>query len=334
MAEQLADRQREAAVLKDMREMLHAAQTTADVQEVLSQLTPQCMPGVSGRLFLLNATRSLLTSAASWGDELPDEPFQPSACWSFRVGRAYVVAAGDCAQVRCSHFGEAVTGKTCCLPLMAQGETVGLLQLAFDGETPRLATEVSEILALTVANLRLREAMRDQATRDPLTGVFNRRYLDETFERELARAKRARASLAVVLLDVDHFKRFNDTYGHAAGDVVLKELAGVLGNSFRTADVVCRYGGEEFIVLLPDCNMSDAIRRAEAVRVSVSGLQLTHEGKGLGRLTISAGVSVFPAHGRDAKWLVEAADAALYRSKSAGRDRVTVADTPQEAAVS
>ena len=325
MAEQLDQQRREAVALNRMREMLHAAQTMADAERVLATLAPQCLPSSSGRLFLLSESRTLLAHAAGWGAGLGDEPFEPDDCWSFRVGRAHEVSDPS-VDVVCRHrLG--VAGATLCLPLTAQGETVGLLHLSYNGTAaPSVAKELGEMLALTLANLRLREAMRDQAVRDPLTGLFNRRYLDETFAREMARAARTGSPVGVVVVDIDHFKRVNDTYGHGAGDVLLKRVAALLLGSFRANDVVCRYGGEEFVAVLPDCGLQDAVRRAEGVREAMHGLRAEHEGRSLGRVTVSAGVAASPEHGRDPEALVRAADRALYRSKSEGRDRVTSAD--------
>ncbi len=325
MAEQIERQRRDEAVVKRMREMLHAAQSTADAQKIIAHLAPQCLPDNPGRLFLLNPSRNYLAHAGGWGPGLGDEGFAPGDCWSFSIGRLHEVR-DPARDVACSHR-HAESGPTVCIPLMAQGETVGLLHVGYDGVAiPRLATEVGEILALTLANLRLRETMRNQATRDPLTGLFNRRYLEETFHRELARSGRSGQSIGVIVMDVDHFKRFNDTHGHGAGDALLKEVAGVLQRAFRTADVVCRYGGEEFVAVLPDCDVQNAVRRAEEVRVAVSALSVTYEGRTLGRVTLSAGVAAYPPHGRDAESLIHAADRALYRSKSDGRDRVTTAD--------
>jgi diguanylate cyclase (GGDEF)-like protein/PAS domain S-box-containing protein len=168
----------------------------------------------------------------------------------------------------------------------------------------------------------LRERLYEQAIRDPLTGLFNRRFLTETLERELARARRAKLPLAVVLLDVDHFKQVNDTSGHRAGDQLLRALAGLLTEQTRREDLVCRYGGEEFVVLMPGASLEAALARAEAWRAAVEQLRLSYEGQAV-QVTISAGVAAFPHDGADESALLRAADEALYRSKSSGRNRVT-----------
>jgi diguanylate cyclase (GGDEF)-like protein len=185
-------------------------------------------------------------------------------------------------------------------------------------------------VGLSVSNLRLREALRNQSIRDPLSGLFNRRYLEETLEREIRRAVRAEQSLGILMLDLDHFKRFNDTYGHEAGDSVLRETAAFLTRSVRAEDVVCRFGGEEFVVILPLANLQSTQARAERICSKLRDLTVLHQGQSLGRITASFGVAALPDHGTDRGALLEAADAALYRAKREGRDRVVTADHAPE----
>jgi diguanylate cyclase (GGDEF)-like protein len=175
---------------------------------------------------------------------------------------------------------------------------------------------------LTLSEARLRE----QSVRDPLTELFNRRYMEETLRREVRRAEREDRPLGVIMLDIDHFKRFNDTLGHAAGDGLLRELGHLLPRSVRESDVVCRYGGEEFVLILPDASLEVARQRAEHLRGEVSTLHTIHKGRSLGAVTISLGVAAFPTHGSTGEAILESADAALYRAKAEGRDRVIVAD--------
>jgi diguanylate cyclase (GGDEF)-like protein len=189
--------------------------------------------------------------------------------------------------------------------------------------TTRGLTELGETLALTLANLRAGDEMREQARRDPLTGAFNRRHFERAMERELARAREAGGPLAVALLDIDHFKRFNDTHGHAAGDAVLRHVAATLSARCRGSDVVCRYGGEEFVVLFPECDLEDAARKAEQLRLAVREMKVQWEGGALPQVTISLGVAAAPDEGLARDEILGAADEALYRSKAGGRDRVT-----------
>lgn len=177
-------------------------------------------------------------------------------------------------------------------------------------------------LSLTQLNAQL----EDLATVDPLTGLYNRRFMDETLEREVVRAKRKQAPLAVIMIDIDHFKSFNDALGHAAGDVVLRAAGELMKRHTRASDVVCRYGGEEFLVVMPEAGAEIARERAEALRLAVQKLAISHEGRALGEVTISLGIAMFPQHGSSVAELVAAADAALYDAKSRGRNRLVVAE--------
>jgi diguanylate cyclase (GGDEF)-like protein len=185
---------------------------------------------------------------------------------------------------------------------------------------------VAEQFALALANVRLRETLRGQSIRDPLTGLFNRRYMEETLDRELSRAERGRRALSVVLLDIDRFKHFNDTFGHEAGDTVLASLGALLRSVSRASDVACRYGGEEFALILPEASLQDARRRAEEIQDAIRGLRVSHGGRPLEGVRCSMGVAAFPEHGEAGGALLRAADAALYRAKREGRDQVVLAD--------
>jgi len=223
--------------------------------------------------------------------------------------------------------------------MVAQGNTVGVLHLEFqsaevrresDMETfrdsrQRLALSAASQIALSLASLQLRETLREQSIRDPLTGLFNRRFLEESLERELQLAARRKQSVAVLFLDLDHFKKFNDTFGHDAGDMVLQSLADMFRNFFRSSDICCRYGGEEFAIVLPDSSAEDAVIRADGLRAAVKNMRLQYKKQTLGSLTLSVGIAVFPEHCSTAIELLKIADECLYESKARGRDIVTLA---------
>ena len=181
---------------------------------------------------------------------------------------------------------------------------------------------VAERISLAIANLRLRETLRGQAIRDVLTGLFNRRFLEEYLELELLRAMRSGRPLTVMMLDVDHFKRFNDTFGHNAGDLVLREIAGILRTRTRGSDMACRFGGEELVVVGPETSLEHGLQRAEQICQAIANLTVIYEGQPLGKVTISVGVASAPEHGYDMAELLRAADEALYAAKKAGRNRV------------
>jgi diguanylate cyclase (GGDEF)-like protein len=256
--------------------------------------------------------------------------FEATSCWALRTGHPHLVVAGD-PTAPCAHAA-GVKNTYLCVPILAQGETLGILHFQATDEAPHL--EASQLsfkttfagqLGLSIANIRLREALRTQSVRDALTGLYNRRYLEEILEREVRRAARASQSLGVLMIDLDHFKNFNDTYGHDAGDAVLRETGASLTKGIRAEDFVCRFGGEEFVVILPTANLEAACARAESLRLKMKELTVLHQGKSMGMLTISVGVAVFPDHGSSPKELMAAADAALYEAKRNGRDQIAVA---------
>lgn len=187
-----------------------------------------------------------------------------------------------------------------------------------------LAVTVGEAIKLSLSNLKLRDELREQAMNDSLTGLFNRRYLEEALTKELYSAKRRNGSLCISMLDLDQFKRFNDTFGHDAGDLVLREVGRLLRENLRKSDIACRYGGEEFVLILPGSALSDTRQRVEQIGSIVRELQLRHGDKVLGKITLSAGVAESGEHGQTAGHLLRAADEALYTAKQAGRDRVEV----------
>jgi diguanylate cyclase (GGDEF)-like protein len=267
----------------------------------------------------------------SWSDcELPATEFEASECWALRTGHPHLVVAGD-STAPCVHAA-GVTSSYLCIPILAQGEPLGILHLQaltdsaqFEHAESSLKTTFAGQVGLSIANIKLREALRTQSVRDALTGLYNRRYLEEVLERELRRAGRATHTLGILMIDLDHFKTFNDTYGHDAGDVVLRETAACLLKGVRAEDFVCRYGGEEFVVILPTADIEASRLRGERLRARIRELPVSYQGKPLGMVTISVGVAAFPLHGTSPKELMAEADSALYEAKRGGRDRVVVA---------
>jgi diguanylate cyclase (GGDEF)-like protein len=219
-----------------------------------------------------------------------------------------------------------------CVPILAQGETLGIVHFQATDGAPQMApsdvsfkTTFAGQVGLSIANIRLREALRTQSVRDALTGLYNRRYLEEVLDREVRRAGRAGQSLGLLMIDLDHFKHFNDTYGHDAGDAVLREAAAFLLKNVRAEDFVCRYGGEEFVVILPTADAEGARARGERLRSRMREFTIMHHGKSLGMVTFSVGVAAFPQNGISPKELMAAADTALYEAKRGGRDQVALA---------
>lgn len=333
---------RELALLARMGELLQSSRELGEAYEIIHRLLPELLPRTAGAVSVINASETLVETVLTWGtppEGLP-EAFAPDECWALRRGRMHAGEEAGSA-VPCPHLsgargGEPVSAATC-VPLVAYGETLGVLT-ACAGEADairaleRTLQSVAEQVSLALANLRLQETLRSLSIRDPLTGVFNRRFMEASLERELARARRAQQPLGVLMIDIDRFKPFNDQHGHDAGDAVLAGFGELLRRSFREEDVVCRYGGEEFLVILPASEREQSHERAEALCAAVRGFEPYHERRPLPRITVSIGVACFPADGDSAESLVRAADAALYRAKDQGRDRVVVAgegDRPQ-----
>jgi diguanylate cyclase (GGDEF)-like protein len=222
-----------------------------------------------------------------------------------------------------------------CLPIVDQGSILGLLSVHDYNKLSRsdadhkksllLLETLENQLSLSISGIKMRDLLKDQATRDPLTNLFNRRYLEETLQRELHRAQRLSSPVSLIMMDIDHFKNINDTYGHKVGDEVLTKIGSLLKKYYRKSDAACRFGGEEFIVILPEMSLDIAIRRAEQIRAAAAALPLSYQGKGIKGVTISLGVASFPQHGKSMQEVISAADQALYRAKNLGRNRVEVA---------
>ena len=332
----------EISRLSEIGDFLHSCQTTDEAYRVIAQSIPRVIPGTSGALGIIHPSRNVVELAVAWGEpQLGESIFPPDDCWALRRGRMnYVEDTGS--PLHCKHLGGAKPAGYLCVPLMAHGEALGLMHLQADrrpdaGELSswmpearqRLSATVGDQIALAVSNLKLREALRQQSVRDPLTGLFNRRYMEESLGLELRRAVRSSRPLSVLMLDLDHFKRFNDSLGHDAGDTMLKEFGTVLKGVIRQGDIACRYGGEEFVLILPEASLKVSRLRAERLRESVKHLNVQNRGQGLGNVTVSIGIAAFPEHGGDPDTLLKAADTALYSAKEAGRDRVTLAPIPE-----
>lgn len=246
-----------------------------------------------------------------------------------RRGQQHVVVDPQ-ANVICRHFVRPPKTGYLCLPLVVQGETLGLFYL----ETPvgmsdehaisreRLVVTVGDGIKLSLSNLKLRGVMREQATHDPLTGLFNRRYLDDTLPRELHHAHRHDTQMCLAMLDIDHFKRINDTFGHEAGDLLLRELGRTLHENVRKSDIACRFGGEEFVLVLLNSPLEASRQHIERIRSHVKDLQVRYGDQLLGTMTLSVGLVEAHDHDMTADELLRAADEALCAAKRAGRDRI------------
>ena len=328
---ELQQRTHEMTLLNDMGDILRACLTTEEAYNVIVRVAQQIFPVQVGALYVIAPSRNLVESVAVWGDtSLAERTFTPHECWALRRGRTHWVENFNAGLI-CRHIHQPSSSGYLCIPMMAQSEALGILHLMqpenvqLTETKQRMAVTMSEHIAMALSNLRLHETLRSQSIRDPLTGLFNRRFMEESLELEIRRAARNQRPLGMIMMDLDHFKYFNDNFGHEAGDLLLKELGALLKNNIRGEDIACRYGGEEFTLILPEGTGSVTRQRAEFFKEAIQRLDVHYKNQPLGRLTASMGVAVFPDHGRTAQALIEAADKALYRSKNAGRDCVTMA---------
>jgi diguanylate cyclase (GGDEF)-like protein/PAS domain S-box-containing protein len=320
----------EMMLINRMNDLLQACKTQQEAYQVITLAVGELFPNQSGGLAILNDSGQYLETFARWGsDPLLETIFSLDDCWAMRRGQQHEVTDPQTSVV-CHHFVRPPTTGYLCLPLVVQGETLGLLYL----ETPtgmksepaiswrQLTMTIGEGIKLSLSNLRLRETMREQATHDVLTGLFNRRYLDDTLSRELNHARRHKTQTCIAMLDIDHFKHFNDTFGHEAGDIMLRELGRVLYENIRKSDIACRYGGEEFVLVLFDSPQEVSRLHLEKICTLVKELQVRYGQHLLGTMTLSVGIVDAPEYDLSAEELLNAADKALYAAKRAGRDRI------------
>lgn len=328
-------RNREARLLSELNEWLQSCKSLKELYEMVSAFLARLLPESAGSIYIYANSRDVLDGACSWNEGRLQSAIQPEDCWGLRRGRSYLYGSNQIDFV-CSHVAEKNPAPYCCIPIVAHGETIGLLHFDFghaDCETgphdieecKRLALMCAEQISLAIANVRLRDQLRDQSIRDPLTGLYNRRYLLESCRREISRARRHGESLAILSIDVDHFKQFNDYHGHDAGDMVLRALGELFLDKFHDDEVPCRFGGEEFVIMLAGTSGGGARARADELRGDVEGLLVRYGQKNLPRITISIGVAGYPECGTMPQDLLKSADEALYQAKSEGRNRVVCA---------
>ncbi len=329
---ELEKRNHEADLIRQMDDSLQLCRDLNEAFPVLGLYLPQLLADTSGILYLPDPTSDQLANQYSWGSFTDsNDSFLPEECWSLRKGRNvdWSIASPT---FRCKHLSPSFTGDYLDIPLYGENDLLCLIHLQrADGNfyqegTLELIRMVVDNLQLSLANLNLRDTLHQQSMRDPLTGLYNRRFLDESLNREVHQAKRSKRVIGVILLDVDHFKSYNDEFGHEAGDLILKSLADTFQSNIRKGDIPCRVGGEEFLLLMPETTEQATIERAETLRQLASETEVMYKGKPLKSITISLGVSFFPRHTSKPEELIQKADAALYKAKRNGRNRTEVAD--------
>lgn len=327
---ELEERSTEASLQNSFSQSLQLCTNLEDAYEVIGGFIESLFPGVPGAVAFVNNSRNLVSVTRKWaGEGSLTATFVPESCCAFRLSHAYSYPQ-ESFTLACRHFVAQNPDVYFCMPLVAQGETIGLIHLQTSSTLhPRIQSLhlLADQAAMAIANLRLRDQLRNQSLKDPLTGLFNRRYLDSVLTREVDRALRQKKCLGSLMVDIDHFKSINDRFGHEVGDQVIKRIGEALQSFFRDSDVVCRFGGEEFAVLLTDTSTEGAIARADTFRAEVAQMTwLILPGQ---RVTISMGLALCPDHGQSPDQLMRAADKALYEAKGSGRNRLILSSSEE-----
>lgn len=330
LLDEVHNKTQEIASINEFSSNLQSCSTVTEAHELFRHYMQRLFAECSGALYIMRSSRNLLHMATSWNEgESPfEEMMEPRDCWALRRGKPHEVT--DVAhELSCRHLNQDARASVC-VPLISQSETIGMLHLRIeDKELLPLVRERSDAMvhhiSAALSGIFLREALREHSIRDPMTQLFNRRYLEESIARELIRARRSGGNFSVIMTDIDHFKSFNDNYGHQAGDAVIKAFASHLQSHVRGEDVVCRYGGEEFLILLVGATHEQGLERAEVLCRTTSKLEVNADITPIPTVTASWGVATFPDHGESWEGVISTADAALYLSKRNGRNRVSSA---------
>jgi diguanylate cyclase (GGDEF)-like protein len=338
LIDKLERQNRKLILLCDMDELLQASHDEEEVYTIVTNYSNRLFPDESGALFIFNDVLNILECVSEWGDKINSErEFLSDKCWALRLGRLHYVDNAP-SELYCQHLSETSNINHYCVPMVARGKTLGLLYLqsgirsaggAGDEReniyTSHIVSTMAKLTALALGNIKHHEALQNYAIYDSLTGLFNRRYMEETLKREISRVARNREPLGLIMVDIDHFKQFNDTYGHAAGDMLLRSIGDFFKDRIRREDIACRYGGEEFVLILPGSSLENTCRRAEQLHEEIKRVRVRHRGSFISSVEVSMGVVVFSEHGTSAELLLESADKALYKAKAQGRNRIVVA---------
>ncbi|MBA3813058.1 MAG: diguanylate cyclase [Alphaproteobacteria bacterium] len=330
---QIHEKMKELQYFNDLIEALRDCSSLKKAVQPIAKYCKLLLPSTSGSVYFTDDTAKNLHPFSSWGGKpLKLNSFPLNACVALQQGKPYHLSNNSLHNL-CEHLEtERNHGFHLCLPLWDQDDILGLIQIHnysssdADPKNPFLLPEtLARQLSLSISRLKLRDLLKNQVIHDPLTNLFNRRYLDEVFEREFQKAKRYSRPLSVLMIDIDYFKKINDTYGHEIGDEVLRSIGTFLLKNYRKTDIPCRFGGEEFIIVFPETPVEVAMKKAEELRQAVANFQINFQGKTIKGIRISIGISTFPQHAHSTKSLISSADAALYKAKEGGRNRLEVA---------
>ncbi|MCI5166828.1 MAG: diguanylate cyclase [Candidatus Electrothrix sp. GM3_4] len=336
---ELTQRNLEIMTLQQLGEFLQACESEEETFHVLISSCRRLFPADVGYISLMDDAMKMLRVVGFWGERSYKQlEFDQQRCWAVRRGRMHAVQDPQITPV-CPHAEVGLNESSLCVPMTAHGQVLGMMHLLIRPgeveqtkreqqqifeEKQRLFVSMADRYAMSLMDLRLRQTLKVQAIRDPLTGLYNRRHMEASFYREISRAQRHDMPLGVIMIDIDHFNVFNDTYGHDLGDKVLREIGAFVQGNIRDEDIACRYGGEEVIIILPGASLQNTQRRAEELRRGIERLAVEMYDEDH-TVTASLGVAIFPEHGANIKEVIRAADCALYSAKNKGRNRVVIA---------
>lgn len=337
---ELTQHNQEMQFINELNSYLQVCVSLEETHPIIEYYAKKIFADYTGVLYLFDETHSMVETVARWGKDecLSQEVLSAHDCWALRQGKVHVVS-GVNEGIVCDHIVGICAHGYVCAPVIAQGEMIGVLSVTLGSDElagpdklqtsiesrTRLIAMAADNLGMALVSLKLREELRSRSVRDPLTKLFNRRYLEETLLRELANGKRTNQNLGLVMIDIDHFKKYNDRHGHDAGDFVLAEIANLIRSKLRSGDIACRYGGEELVLVMPGAFKDIAVKRAELIRELVEKHTFLYKGQDLSGVTVSLGVADYPEDGDNSTSLMKAADKALYRAKDEGRNRVVLA---------
>lgn len=336
----LENRGKEMQIMNEMNNVLASSDSLKETLAMIPNFLKRLLPFSAGLLYVMNDSKNALECMEKWNTVRANvDTFNPEECWGYRQGKIYCHFGNE--SISCKHYEKFETEDEqlycMCVPMLAKNDLLGILYIELQNESKISIEQVHQIIednflliqnvaaeiAMALSNIKLHEAFKVRSTRDSLTNLYNRSYLHEILERDLYQAKRNKFSLAFVMIDLDLFKNINDKYGHDSGDEVLIQVANLFKNNMRKSDLASRYGGEEFLIILYNTSIKDALSRLEILRQSISNLKFNFENDEVS-ITASFGVAMYPDDGEDPEKIIKAADIALYQSKAAGRNRITV----------
>jgi diguanylate cyclase (GGDEF)-like protein len=330
LEQEVEQRTQDIAMLQRLGSSLGACSSLQEAGEVIRLIVGRILPETSGGVYITKASRNLEELLVSWGEHWDGLlQFAPAQCWAMRKGRSYR-SNEDGLGMLCQHLEGQTFSQSLCIPLVAQGESLGTFTVLtrapdWGAEDIKMARTLAEQMSIILASLQFRDNLRQQAIRDPLTGLFNRRFLMETLHQSIGRAERHKLPLSALMIDIDDFKRINDTYGHDIGDLALKRVANEMKLCTRKEDTLSRYGGEEFCLICPDMNGKQVEELGERLCRQMQRLTLDMKDLNIGGISVSVGMAVYPEHGSNSEDLLRVADEALYQAKAQGKNRAALA---------